>query len=532
MDIKRVVISALSFVAFYNLLFFQTSFGIGTGVLFLLLNLYFFINRGKEIKNLGWGISSSVLSTVFGFLIGFRANETVLLINLLTALFFSLTAFYFYRSLDLFNLQIPSFLLIPINVLIKTSYSFKNLFNSEQKLESSLSKNARTHIFRGFLIAVPLLFVLTFLLFNADPVFAKVLNDLSKNLGGRLAISLIIFIALFLVGIIKFIQKREAENVLHIEEEKAYEFLVILVGIVSLLGLFIFIQVKYLFSKVGELELHQLGISSLTYSEYVRKGFFELLMASAIAALVIIYILKLLHSLKGSRKSFVQLFSILLTGEIGLLLLSAAQRLNLYATTHGLTRARIFGFIFLVWLVSILVILAFRIFREYKKGIVFKTTLATIILALVSINAVNIDGLIATKYKPTVNGEIDYFYISEISADAYQGWMVAIAEQGHIVDFLKQDSSLSEDDNRKLIWAKITLERVNEQKNYLENKYSKKKWQSFNFSEFLAYTEVAKNKQAFDRMTNILSDIAGIESKVSLEVKNNTSLDRSLDPPF
>lgn len=556
MEIKRVVFSALILVFFYNLLFFHTSLGVGTGLFFLLLNLFFYLNKVKEGKNLTLGITSSVISTVFAVLVAGRANEVVIFINYLTAVFFALSAHYFYRESEVFNFQIPGFILLPITVFIKALSSFFGLFTTGEKIQSSVSKSTTTFILRGVLITVPIFLVLAVLLYNADPVFAKIWNDLLFNLGERLIVSIIIFITLFTLGITKFIQRVGVNNIINVQGERAYEFLVILISLVSLFGLFIAIQIRYLFSRLGELELHQLGITSLTYSEYVRKGFFELLIASFIASLVLIYILKLLHYLKDSRKHFVQLFSFLLTLEIGLLLLSAAQRLNLYADAHGLTRARIFGLIFLIWLASILVILAIRIFKEYKRGVIFVLSLITVVLALLSINFINIDGVIATRYKPTVNDEIDYFYITGISEDAKDGWREALLEQEALVERLRNDPDISDDDLRKLYWAKVTVSKIAFHKSFLENKYGSEEifqknypenlrqspeyikfledrnWQSLNLSEFLAYQDILENKDLYNRTTSLLNDIEQIELRVSPEIKRNIRLDRSLNPPF
>ena len=49
-------------------------------------------------------------------------------------------------------------------------------------------------------------------------------------------------------------------------------------------------------------------------------------------------------------------------------------RFVLYADAYGLTRARVFGFIFLIWLSIILIIFLFRIFGELKQKWLFTST--------------------------------------------------------------------------------------------------------------------------------------------------------------
>ena len=55
-----------------------------------------------------------------------------------------------------------------------------------------------------------------------------------------------------------------------------------------LFAFFLIIQLKYLFLHVEESDLKNLGINIATYSEYVRQGFFQLLIAATIAARSII----------------------------------------------------------------------------------------------------------------------------------------------------------------------------------------------------------------------------------------------------
>ncbi len=211
-------------------------------------------------------------------------------------------------------------------------------------------------------------------------------------------------------------------------------------------GLFILVQFQYLFSRVDENQLHQIGLSSITYSEYVRRGFFELLIASAIVVGIISYVLHLLKHINSQLKAFVQGLSGIVLIETGVILLSDVQRIQLYAAEHGLTRARIFGFIFLVYLAALLAILLVNVWRRLDQKYQFLSLTLVSLIALLSLSFINIDGLIATQYKPTVNKEIDYVYITSLSADAIDGWSRAFIESQQTVNQLENIPKLSGED--------------------------------------------------------------------------------------
>ncbi|MCR4305458.1 MAG: hypothetical protein NUV73_00045, partial [Candidatus Daviesbacteria bacterium] len=94
MTIRTTALAALMFVILYNLLFFHTQLGLGTGFVFLLINLYFFIVKDVNAKNLAYGVLSSIVSAGFAFLFSFRASGIVQLIDIVTAIFLSLVALY------------------------------------------------------------------------------------------------------------------------------------------------------------------------------------------------------------------------------------------------------------------------------------------------------------------------------------------------------------------------------------------------------------------------------------------------------
>lgn len=543
---KKLIFSSLGFVLLYNLLFFETDNGVGTGLLFLCLNAFYFLIKGHKIINLRLAITSSVFAVAFGFLIGFRSNEVIQFLNLITATFFSLCALYFYKSDNRFSFENLQFILIPVFV---TSNSISSTFSflSSGKVSIEGKNDPRmSSIMRGLIIAVPLTFILFLLLTHADPVFNRLSQKFFENIWQRIVVSVVVFVGLISFGLTKLKEAYSQNTEVKQNSGKALEVLIVTGSIVCLFAVFIAIQFQYFFSNIGEGELQRLGITSLTYSEYVRKGFFELLAASVISSLVMIYVTKHLHKIDGKQKVWIQAISVTLIFEILLLLLSAGQRINLYQAAHGLTRARVLGFIFLIWLSVILAVIFIRVIKEIKKELIFDVSLYLSVILLLAVNIINIDGLIATKYRPSVNSEIDYFYLTSLSPDGAESWVDALSDAKNTLDKLEIMQDISTENYRQFYWAKSTLYNLNNKFKYLNDKYGElkidepvkidtlrmRKWQSFISGEYSAYQKILENKELFNQLPDLLQKTQLIDSKTSDEVRRNAPLDRATEPPL
>lgn len=553
MQLRSTLLLALVGIAIYNLFFYLSQpTGIGTGLWLIVLNSYFFLIRNRQTKNLDLGLVSSGLAILFGFLASFRGNELVQLIDIGLSSFFSLAAVYFYKQPERVSLNHKGILAIPIIAAIEGLISSILFITKQDSYSASKSDPLTPAILRGFAIAVPILIVLTVILSMADPVFSKTIGDIMEDLWLRLILSLIWFVALVGTGIssIKYTLK-EKESTLLIAIGKAHELVVVTGSIILLFAGFIFIQFKYLFSTVGERELGNLGVKSLTYSEYVTRGFFELLIAASIAALVVIYALRYLHRLTGNQKQLVQILTGVLTLEIGLLLLSAVKRVALYADSHGLTRAREFGFIFLIWLAGILALLLIRVFLNWRSERFASSGIIVTIIALLSLNLINIDGLSATKYRPTVNNEIDYFYLTSISVDAHQSWVPAIQEAQKVISELESKKDLTAEDSRKWVWASKGMTNLEKHLQYLYNKHAPEgkrehfgkwhvlppetinRWSSFNFADYQAYQYLQDNRQIFEEdFPKVRQQLGEIDKLFNPHIKNTTPIDRSVKAPL
>lgn len=536
MQLKNIAALTLVFVVIYNFLFFRTQPGIGLALQYLLLHTFFYLTKNKQTKNLDFAISSSVVSVSFAFLFAFRSNEIVQFINMLGALLFSTSALVFYKHEDKFQLTLPNFLLIPLTAFLKILSSVAVLLGSktEKTIESS-SNQLTPAIIRGVLFSVFLSGILLLLLTQGDHVFGQIVGNFFSTIWERIIVSALVFVVLVTLGVTKVRDHLSLfSGELSLSFGKFHELTIILGSLISLFTVFILVQFRYLFSQVGETELRQIGINSATYSEYVRAGFAEILIAATIVMAVIVYVSRYAHKLVDKQKGLIQLLTSVLIIENGLILMSATKRLFLYADAHGLTRAREFGFVFLVWLAVILIILLIGILKETGKTLQTKMVIGATLVILLALNLVNLDSLIATKYRPTVNKEVDYVYVANLSSDAYEGWLPAAEEADRVFKELSSKTELTSDDYRKFILARLTIERLsNSHIQPLLKKYdSDSKWQSFNFSEYVAYQYIKDNKDQFAEVYRSFNDSKELDGKFSQAVKDQTRLDRTTEAPL
>jgi hypothetical protein len=224
----------------------------------------------------------------------------------------------------------------------------------------------------------------------------------------------------------------------------------------GVLFLFIIIQWPYIFAQVTtEIDLHQYGVA--TFSEYVTKGFHELLIASILIFSVISYA-TIIRSNMSVSKLFYVVYTSLTTGYV-LLLLSCVRRIWLYIQFHGLSVVRFYGIFALVALGVLVPFALVRLYRNRSYLFFEVTSLCVIYTAMMWTSA---DSFIARSYPPTVNKKIDYTYLSSLSSDGYEGWMRAyeFANQTLTAQATPQKALYDASDRQQIAYAGIVVQRL------------------------------------------------------------------------
>lgn len=214
-------------------------------------------------------------------------------------------------------------------------------------------RTSRTRIapvLRGVALAVPVLVVLGLLLASADPVFASVFRlpfELPTLLGHLVVVA---FGWWATTGLLRLASAAGPPEIGAPTQWRlgSTEATVVLGGLVVLFGGFAASQLV----AMGEGGQRVLRTQGLTYAEYARTGYFQLLAVAAIT-------LGTLMTLRAATASRLRLV-ILAEMAIALTLVVvyvALQRLGLYEAAYGLTMLRFYSVVFAVWLAMVLVML-------------------------------------------------------------------------------------------------------------------------------------------------------------------------------
>ncbi len=282
-------------------------------------------------------------------------------------------------------------------------------------------------IARGLLLALPIVVIYTALFNSADLVFAQkfgaFLNLFSlENIPEYcLRLIAILLIAFALVGVFSYAfeknptEKSQSEKASLIPPFLGFTEAIIVMGSVSILFIaFVSIQLQYFFG--GQANIH---IDGYTYSEYARRGFGELIAVAMITLVLLLVLSQITRREQDIRRRVFSGLSLLWVGLVGIILVSAFQRLLLYESIYGFTRLRTYTHVFMIWLGILLGVTALlEIFRRLQ----FFTN-AALLFALgfaLTINLINVDGLIVERNIARVNEseDIDVSYLAFLSTDA------------------------------------------------------------------------------------------------------------------
>ena len=332
-----------------------------------------------------------------------------------------------YNILDYF---VKAFYLIK-DIVMQPVLFFINMEKKDQEDEEATPpvKVPFAAIFRGILLALPILLIFTWLLSSADLMFEQKLIDLQDdNLFIR---SIRIFLCSYLVmGVFLHIAAQNKDTKLIGEEKPVIrKFLgfteaAIVMGSISLLFLsFVTIQFQYFFG--GNVNISENGFS---YSVYARRGFSELII---IAAINLLLILGLSIITKRENRTQAIVFSALnciIVIQVIIMLVSAFMRLELAIDWHGFSRLRLYPQVFMIWLGILLI--AIVILEAYHRERFFTWTILLVCMGFsASINLVNVDArIVHHNVQRTLDGShFNVTHLANLSLDA----LPALAEEFH-----------------------------------------------------------------------------------------------------
>lgn len=431
----------LLFFPFYNNRFGNIAvpiFGtVAFGLTILVANLSnLFVDDAKKSKLF---LTSGAFSVLCAMLSLFRGNMIDNILLSFLSLLWWVISYYLIIAPGSLN-SLSSIMLIPLGIFNSWTKSSRMLISQASKLKTSQSKINSKLLMAviGLIITIPVAAVVVLLLSSADPVFrfyverffsADVwVSDILWQIVWRIFFSVLALTLLAIYAASKM--PRALISPIDIVASRTKwllsPFTILSLTLSAILSLFLIIQVKFLGINTLN-DLTAFGIP--TFSEYVRRGFFELLFVTLIVYGVCGVGLVLYRNNKASK---IHLYSNSLLVVLNILLaVSAQRRVSLYMLTHGLTHMRIYGTMFLWIVVLLLVTLLARYIINTKK--LHLVELIGSSLIILSFSMANTDYILAHISPPTVNGEVDYNYLARLSADEAETWV-------DIVESAKKDT--------------------------------------------------------------------------------------------
>ena len=277
-------------------------------------------------------------------------------------------------------------------------------------------------VVRGLVLVLPLLLLFGGLLMAADAVYSHLVSvalhfDVNALLGHLLLTG---FLAWLAAGFGRALLLATAP-VLPREKRAGLASLGLVetTTIFTLLNLlflsFVLVQIRYFFGGAATVQ----ATAGLTYAQYARSGFFELVW---VAALVLPLLLSL-HWLQRPGDARAQrLFSWQAGVQVALLfviMVSALARMRLYQGEYGLTELRFYTTAFMGWLAVVFVWFAATVLRGRRERFAFGAAVCAFGLVL-ALHLVNPDDLIVrTNLAHAQQGHtFDAEYAASLSADA------------------------------------------------------------------------------------------------------------------
>ncbi len=283
----------------------------------------------------------------------------------------------------------------------------------------------------GLLIAVPLVLVFGALFMSADATFESLVTSVNIDVAALASHVAVTGVgAVFAAGALRGVCFGDA-SVAALGERVAspplrFTTAVTVLAVLNLLFLlFVALQLRWLF---GGMALVQ-ATTGLTVSEYARRGFFELVTASALVIPVLLTAEWATLREGPKQETSFRALATLLVLLVGVLLASALQRMLLYVGVFGLTEQRLYTTAFMVWVAPVCGWLAWTVLRGARARFAFGA-LVQGLAVLASLHLVNPDALITrvnVSHAASPGPEFDAAYAAgRLSADAVPALLDAL----------------------------------------------------------------------------------------------------------
>ena len=417
----------------FDFLFWKQSFGINfaifAGICLIGGFLLLWINHQRPARGTLWLIPLILFFAAITFI---RAEPMTLFLGILFTLFLMgllATTFIGGRWFE-YNLADYGYGFMK---LIGSMIARPILFYAEVKREQAESGIPAKRInlwpiIRGIVIAIPIVAIFAALLASADTIFGNQLNAFLKlffNLDTFpeyiFRLCYILFIAYILAGVfLHAASQSKDEKLIGKDKPLISQFLgftetvIVLGSVIVLFTAFVIVQFKYFFGGQANIQ-----VGGLTYSEYARRGFGELVAVALLSLLMILGLSSITRRENEAQKRAYSGLSIALVALVIVILVSAYQRLNLYEIAYGYSRLRTYTHIALICTGLLMFTVVMLEILRRERFIAFAILAASLVFAI-SLGVLNVDGFIVRQNvnRATRRNNLDVPYLVSLSSDS------------------------------------------------------------------------------------------------------------------
>jgi len=285
----------------------------------------------------------------------------------------------------------------------------------------------------GSLLALPPVIIIAALLGEADPAFGKFLEawtgpDFEEAIGHALATA---FIAWPVAGWLRGASRPSDSGLAGLVDQlPKFDFFGVapaLYGIAGLLTAYLGFQARALFGGAAYVE----ATMGLTYAEYARRGFFELVAVTAIVlAVLLVADWAIDQEDEGAARRF-RSTGWLVVALVAVLMGSALQRMWVYVTFFGLSDTRLYATMGMTWLGVALGWFGWTVLRGRRSR--FGAGVLIVSAAWVAVlNVMNPEGVVVrVNLTRALEGRaFDVIYHGHLSADATPALLTAAPRLG------------------------------------------------------------------------------------------------------
>ncbi len=374
----------------------------GLGFALAALAMGLVLGSGQWATGAPPGRSARLLLGMMGFfsaMVALRASPELTALNGLTVLALGVGAVYLYRGRSLADVALGEYVTGGVAATFGSLAGPARLADAHRvelpRLGAAASRGAP--LLRGVLLALVPLVVFGLLFASADAVFAEWVGlPFSVRLSSGLAQGALLAFAIAWVAAGALYHAAEHEDwpepvdLAAPRRIGAVETAVVLCTVNAMFLLFVAIQFAYLFG--GAATVRTTG--GLTYAEYARRGFFELLAVAGLVTVLVLVVDWWSGEEGAARPAATRRLLAVLLALTGVVLTSASVRLAAYVDEFGLSKIRLYAAAVMIWVALLLGWLALTALRGHSRRFPVRAFVAGLAVLAV-LNIANPDALIA-----------------------------------------------------------------------------------------------------------------------------------------